>query len=189
MERKYVKAWRNKIALRKAYGNFTGSASIYMREATGNYPKRGFELLPTGETSNNVYRNLLRKHNLLKNYILSKNIHTPTLYKGLKGENAREFLTSIHLKKLGFLKNAFFHTKTITSTSTNRVQASRFTNRNKKVILVIARGKRPAMIAGHYGINSKSPREKEVTLPPGKFVFKYMNKNTGNYHVNFIPDR
>lgn len=181
MVQKFIDAWKKKIVLRKAYNNFTGGSSIYMREVTGNYPKRNFT------SKNNVYKNIKNKHNILKNYILSKNIWTPTLYKGLTGKNAKEFLESVKLKDKGFLKHALFHTKTITSTSTQAFQAEQFAH--KGVVLVIARNKRPAMIAGQFGIHARQPREKEVTLPPGSFVLRYKNKNTGRYHVDFIPNR
>ena len=179
MTEKYVKTWRNKIALRKAYNSYTGGSSQMMREAVGNFPRRTFSYLRPGETQNTIYKKLLNNHNALKKYILSKNIHTPTLYKGLKKNEARKFR-----------ETGTFSTRALTSASTNRFQASTFSSfDNDPVILVIARGKRPAMIAGHYGIHSRQPREREVTLPPGKFVFQYRNKNTGNYHVNFVPTR
>lgn len=182
-----VTRWRHKIDLRKAYDAFTGGSSVYMRGVKGNYPKHVFGFLPKGVTQANANKNLEKKHNLLRNYIVSKKIHTPTLYKGLSGKDAKEFLAQINLKERGFLKEAAFHTKSITSTSTNRFQASAFARNG--VLLVIPRAKRYAMIAGHYGIKSRQPREKEVTLPPGKFVFRYRNSNTGNYHVDFVPHR
>jgi hypothetical protein len=180
MERKYVDAWRHKMQLRRAYNNFSGGGSTFMREATGNFPRR--KLIN--------HNRALQDHNLLKEYILSKNIHLPTLYKGLSGANAINFLKSVNLKKQGFLKNAMFSTRTLTSTSTNKAQAEHFTRSGpKRVLLVIPRGRRPAMIAGHFGIKARQPREREVTLPPGKFVLRYQNKTTGNFHVDFIPAR
>lgn len=178
MEKKYVQRWRNKVTLKKAVNEFTGSGSRVMRTLTGNYPGtiRDPPRSAPG-TQKRLMRNYLAS---IMRWLRSKTIHVPTLYKGLSKKNAEQFL-----------KTGKFVTRTPTSTSKNRFQALTFTNlwnKNKpKVILVIPPGKRNAMVLGQHGVSARQPREQEVILPPGTFtkVGRSPNKKTGNYYVTY----
>jgi transcriptional regulator of met regulon len=174
LARKYVNKWRRKIAVRKAVNFYSGSGSRYMRARMGNFP--GQPLTKVEQFRKRLEQNTNTAAKNLMKYLYSKNIHTPVLYKGLKGKNANNFL-----------RNGSFSTKAPTSTSKNRYQAHAFTNSNKPpVLIVMNRGKYPAMVLGHHGIHARQPREKEVLLAPGTFKLKYKNTN-GNYHVNYKP--
>jgi hypothetical protein len=164
--KKYVDSWRRKIALRRAVNNFTGSGSRNMRTLSGNYP---------GKLRNSIEKNVRNYMLTILTYLRSKSIQTPTLYKGLKKQNANQFR-----------RTGQFVTRSPTSTSLNRFQASTFTNYKNQVLLVIPPAKYHAMILGKHGIKSKKPREEEVILPPGTFKKLYRNRSSGNYVVNFI---
>jgi transcriptional regulator of met regulon len=172
LARKYVNKWRRKISVRKAVNFYSGSGSRYMRARMGNFP--GQPLTTVEQFRKRLEQNTNTAAKNLMKYLYSKNIHTPVLYKGLKGKNANNFL-----------RNGMFSTKAPTSTSKNRYQAQAFTN-EPPVLLVMNREKYPAMILGHHGIHARQPREKEVLLAPGTFKLKYKNNN-GNYHVNYKP--
>jgi hypothetical protein len=172
MVKKYVKKWKNKVAIKKAINEFSGSGSRVMRNLTGNYPGT------IGDPSWSVpgtRKKLMRNHLMsLTRWLRSKAINTPTLYKGLSKQNANQFR-----------KTGKFTTRTPTSTSLNRFQAEMFTNNKNPVLFVIPPGKHNAMILGNHGITSRQPREKEVILPPGTFIPVGRNRKTGNYIVTF----
>ena len=176
--------WKKYSALKRAVYNFSGSESRYMRTLTGNFTNNKIPLKNAPWNAPGTYRKKLQKnYNILMNRLYSRKVHTPVLYKGLSKNNAKSFLTSINLKKRGFLKNAYFYTRAPTSSTTNITQAMEFTNYKNPVILVLNRDKRHAIILGHHGIKSRHPREREVILPPAKFVFNFKN-NKGLYHVH-----
>lgn len=176
MEKKYVKKWRNKVAIKKAIEEFSGSGSRAMRTLTGNYQG---SIRDPPKTAPGTQKKIMRNHLMsLMRWLRSKTINVHTLYKGLSKANANQFR-----------KTGKFITRTPTSTSLNRFQASTFTNlwnlKKKPVLLVISPGKRNAMILGQHGIAARQPREQEVILPPGTFKLVKHNKKTGNYLVNF----
>jgi hypothetical protein len=173
MVKKYVQKWKNKVAIKKAIEEFSGSGSRAMRTLTGNYPGN---IRDPPWYAPGTQKKLMRNHLMsLTRWLRSKTIRLPTLYKGLSSKNANQFR-----------KTGKFTTRTPTSTSLNRFQASAFTNSNKPVLLVIPPGKRNAMILGQHGITARQPREQEVILSPGTFILKNKNKKTGNYRVNYV---
>jgi hypothetical protein len=173
MEKKYVKKWKNKVAIKKAVNEFTGSGSRMMRILTRNYHGT---IRDPPKTAPGTQKKLMRNYLLsLTRWLRSKPINTPTLYKGLSKQNANQFR-----------KTGKFTTRTPTSTSKNRNQAFMFTNKNKPpIVLIIPPGKHNAMILGKHGIRSRQPREREVILPPGTFIPVGRNIKTGNYIVTF----
>jgi hypothetical protein len=174
MEKKYVKKWKNKVAIKKAIEEFSGSGSRAMRTLTGNYPGN---IRDPPWYAPGTQKKLMRNHLMsLMRWLRSKTITVPTLYKGLSSKNANQFR-----------KTGKFTTRTPTSTSLNRFQASAFTNRkNVPVLLVISPGRRNAMILGQHGITARQPREQEVIIPPGTFKKIGVNRKTGNYIVNYV---
>jgi hypothetical protein len=174
MEKKYVQKWKNKIALKKAIEEYSGSGSRMMRTLTGNYTGT---IRDPPKTAPGTQKKLMRNYLLsIVKWMRSKSINTPTLYKGLSKSNANQFR-----------KTGKFTTRTPTSTSKNRNQALMFTNKNKPpIVLVIPPGKRNAMILGQHGVIARQPREQEVILPPGTFILTSQNKKSGNYLVNFV---
>jgi hypothetical protein len=173
MVKKYVQKWRNKVAIKKAIEDFSGSGSRVMRTLTGNYHGN---IRDPPWSAPGTRKKLMRNHLMsLTRWLRSKAIRVPTLYKGLSKQNANQFR-----------KTGKFTTRTPTSTSLNRFQAEMFTNNKNPIILVIPPGKRNAMILGQHGITARQPREKEVILAPGTFTPVRRNKTTGNYHVNYV---
>lgn len=176
----YINHWKYYAKLKGAVRRFTVD-STYMRTLAGNF--KNSKIRTTGKRKKQTQNNM----NIILKRLYSRKVHTPILYKGLSRNNAKNFLKSIESKNKGIIKNAFFYTRAPTSTTTNRFQANAFTNVNNKVILVLDRNKRHAIILGHHGIKSRLPSEKEVILPPGKFIFKYKNAK-GLYHVNYYAN-
>ena len=173
MVKKYVQKWRNKVTLKKAVNEFSGSGSRFMRIVTGNYTGT---IRDPPKSAPGTQKKLMRNYLLaITKWLRSKSIRVPTLYKGLSKKNAEQFI-----------KTGKFTTRTPTSTSLNRFQASTFTNNQPKVLLVIPPGKRNAMILGQHGVIARQPREKEVILSPGTFKKIGRNKTTGNYLVNYV---
>jgi hypothetical protein len=175
MVKKYVQRWKNKVAIKKAINEFSGSGSRVMRTLTGNYPGT-IRNIPWAKPGSRTRTQIMRNHLMsLTKWLRSKAINTPTLYKGLSKNNAKQFI-----------KTGKFTTRTPTSTSLNRFQAETFTNNKPKVLLVIPPGKRNAMILGQHGVRARQPREQEVILAPGTFKKIGVNKKTGNYLVNYV---
>lgn len=177
-----VTRWKKYADLKKAVYRFTGANSRFMRTMVGNF--NGIITNAPWETPGTQRRILKQNMNIIMNKLKSRKVNTPTLYKGLSGNNAKNFKKYIQLKNRGLVKNVLFHTRAPTSTSTNRFQARAFAAHNNPIILVIPANKRHALILGQNGIKSRQPREKEVILPPGTFIVRNKNKD-GGYIVNF----
>lgn len=170
MEKKYVNIWKEKARntrLHSAIDNYSRQGYMGMRELIGNYPLLSNMNGPK-MGSNKYYSRIARNKNILLNK-MSHEIFGP-LYKGIKGANAKFFR-----------EHGYFNARTPTSSSRNRFQASLFTNSINPVILYI-----PKRTQKGINVQSRSsrPREQEVILAPGLFIWTGNMTKNGNYIIH-----
>jgi len=153
---------------------YTHKYNRAIRSLVGNYPK-------LENTNENYKRAAVFRKSLIRSMKLYDG-KSNSLSRGVSGANANVIRKHI-ANGTPYNRNAF------TSFTRNVDTAMRFTNKNDKIILALANTKVPVINYSRPGYRSVY-KEKEVLLPPGRFIINPNVIKVGPYKVykvHFTP--